>query len=478
MPRFDEPSSQASLRGPAREQPTGVPHAGQAGTPLNSCSVLVAAAREMGATQVRVSRGSEMEARADFTGQWDAEAAGAALLASVPCGVLLFGCGGELRAVSGQCAEILGREKSELLALGAFEPLVERLAAGFAESNSTAVRWRERRERGEASWDEMEMVSPVQRSLERFARPIVDRQGRRMGWMEIYRDVTGQKMVESKLIHTGRMVALGQLVSSVAHELSNPLTTILGYAQLVLGRRESKERRANVQRILQEAERASRIAKNLLQFARGAKPERATVDLNDVVRRALALRAYQLNLEEIDVQLELDANLPPVLGDAAQLQQVLLNLLMNSEQAIQHGRRRGHIRLRTRRVSGDRLAVDVIDDGPGIAPESLPRIFDPFFTTKPAGVGTGLGLSIAYGIAHDHGGTVAVDSRPGCGAAFTVELPVTAAAPPPAKALSRAETHEYVGPPPDGRRRTISKRESAGGRGRAGRGAPDCRRPG
>jgi two-component system NtrC family sensor kinase len=234
------------------------------------------------------------------------------------------------------------------------------------------------------------------------------------------------------------MVALGQLVSSVAHELSNPLTSILGYAQLLLRRHESKEREADVQRILQEAERASRIAKNLLQFARGAKPERAAVDLNEVVRRALALRAHELGLEEIEIHLELDPQLPPVLGDAAQLQQVLLNLLVNSEQAIQHGRGRGHIRLRTRPVSGDRLAVDVVDDGPGIAPEALPRIFDPFFTTKPPGVGTGLGLSIAYGIAHDHGGTVAVDSRPGCGAMFTVELPATSAPPLPAQSLSRA----------------------------------------
>ncbi len=437
--RCDEPSRQSPSRGGMQTVQTATSPADGRGTPLNSSAVLTGASDATETPGARVScGGSELAIGAESAGPWDAEAAGVALLEAIPCGVLLFGCGGELRAVSGQCAEILGVENNELLALGGFERLVERLAASFAEPSATAARWRERREQGEACWDEMELVSPRRKKLERFARPIVDGRGRCIGWMEIYRDVTGQKMVESRLIHTGRMVALGQLVSSVAHELSNPLTTILGYAQLLLGRRESKERQADVQRILQEAERASRIAKNLLQFARGAKPERAALDLNEVVRRALALRAYQLNLEDIDVQLELDPELPLVLGDAAQLQQVLLNLLMNSEQAIQHGRRRGHIRLRTRRISGDWLAVDVIDDGPGIAPESLPRIFDPFFTTKPTGEGTGLGLSIAYGIAHDHGGSVAVDSRPGCGAVFTVELPVTPA-PPPSKKLSLAE---------------------------------------
>ena len=381
---------------------------------------------------------AERTPAADSGGRWDAEAAAAALSDSVPCGVLLFGSGGELRAVNGQFSEILGCEKGELLALGCFEKLVERVASGFVEPGVMAARWRQRRERGQACWDELELVSPERKHLERFARPIVNGLGQHVGWMEVYRDVTGQKLVEGRLFHTERLVALGQLVSSVAHELSNPLTSILGYAQLLRRRRESKEGEADAQRIVQEAERAGRIAKNLLQFARGTKPERAALDLNEVVRSALALRAHELSLEGIQIELELDPHLPPVLVDAAQLQQVLLNLLMNSEQAIRHGRIGGHIRLRTRRVSGERLGVDVVDDGPGIPPEALPRIFDPFFTTKPAGVGTGLGLSIAYGIAHDHGGTVAVDSQPGCGAAFTVELPVTPAPPLAAKSLPGA----------------------------------------
>jgi signal transduction histidine kinase/CheY-like chemotaxis protein len=386
-----------------------------------------------------VALGEKAQARVDSNTPSFSDAAMAALLDSAPCGVLLFGTDGALRAVNGWFSEMLGRKHKELLALGSFEELVERLAFGFAEPNVMAAHWRERRRRGQSCRDELRLISPTQKILERHGLPIMDPWGQHVGWMELYRDVTSQKLSESKMFHTERMVALGRLVASVAHEMSNPLTSILGYAQRLLRRRDGVEREEDVGHILQEAERASRIAKNLLQFARGAKAERAAVDLNEVVRRALALRAYELRLEEIEAQLELEPELPPVLGDAAQLQQVLLNLLVNAEQAIQHGRGRGNIRLQTRRVSGDRLAVGVIDDGPGIAPESLPRIFDPFFTTKPAGVGTGLGLSIAYGIAREHGGAITVESRQGSGAVFTVELPVAQAPPLSAKSLSQPQ---------------------------------------
>jgi two-component system NtrC family sensor kinase len=367
---------------------------------------------------------------------WDAEAVAITLAESVPCGVLLFGPEGQLRTVNSHFAESLGRERSELLALGCFEKLVEALAPSFGDPVATAQLWRRRRDTGEPCWDEIELVSPKRKHLERFARPVFDAQGRGAGWIEIYRDVAGQKLIEGNLFHIERMVTLGQLVSSVAHDLSNPLTSIVGYAQLLRRRRESRLGEGDVERILQEAERASRIARSLLQFGRGAEPERTAVDLNEIVRSVLALRAHELALESIETRVELDPHLPPVLGDAAQLHQVLLNLLMNSEQAIRQGRGRGTICLRTRRASGDRLAVEVIDDGPGISPEALPRIFDPFFTTKPAGIGTGLGLSIAFGIAHDHGGTVAVQSRPGFGAAFTVELPAAPAPPLAARSLS------------------------------------------
>jgi two-component system NtrC family sensor kinase len=138
------------------------------------------------------------------------------------------------------------------------------------------------------------------------------------------------------------------------------------------------------------------------------------------------LRSYELKVENIQADMELESGLPPILADAGQLFQVVLNLVVNAEQAIQQGRGQGTIRIRTRRSSSERLALEITDDGPGIPPEIISRIFDPFFTTKPVGVGTGLGLSIAYGIVQEHGGDIYVESQPGHGACFTIELPILA----------------------------------------------------
>jgi CheY-like chemotaxis protein len=159
-----------------------------------------------------------------------------------------------------------------------------------------------------------------------------------------------------------------------------------------------------------------------------SKPERRAVDLNEVVERTLALRAYVLKIENIKVDLDVAAGLPRILAYAAQLQQVALNLVVNAEQAIQQGRGRGRISIRTQRLAGDRVELEISDDGPGIPPEVISRIFDPFFTTKPAGVGTGLGLSIAYGIVHEHGGEISVESEPGLGAIVRLEFPALAGA--------------------------------------------------
>jgi two-component system, NtrC family, sensor kinase len=154
--------------------------------------------------------------------------------------------------------------------------------------------------------------------------------------------------------------------------------------------------------------------------------------LNEVIERTVALRAYELKIENIAVDLSFDAALPHTLADAAQLQQAVLNLIVNAEQAIQQGRGQGgvhgQIHIRTRRLSGDRIGMEISDDGPGIPPEIVSRVFDPFFTTKPVGVGTGLGLSIVYGIVQEHGGEVSVESQPGHGVKLSVELPALSGA--------------------------------------------------
>jgi two-component system, cell cycle sensor histidine kinase and response regulator CckA len=244
-----------------------------------------------------------------------------------------------------------------------------------------------------------------------------------LGWLEVHRDITSRRQIESRLFHGERLAALGQMVSGIAHELNNVLTSIFGYAQLVQRRARGFEWESEARYILEEGERARRIAGNLLLFARGSDGERARVNVNEIVKRMVELRGHELRLENISIELELDEQLPEVIADTAQLQQALLNLILNAEQAIRQTKSSGHIWIRTRSASPGRVAMEVSDDGPGVPPEVVLRIFDPFFTTRPAGVGTGLGLSILYGIVHQHGGQVSVENRRGGGAVFRVELP-------------------------------------------------------
>ena len=240
-----------------------------------------------------------------------------------------------------------------------------------------------------------------------------------------------ERKFPAKMLQTEKMAALGQLVSGIAHELNNPLTAIMGYTQLLLGRGLGPGPLSEARKVYQEAERARRIVKNLLYFARENRPEQTRVDLNEIVERTLALRSYEMKVENIVVECELALDLPRTMADPYQLQQVVLNLVINAEQALLEGRGQGRVRIRTEhltRTRGDRILLEVSDDGPGIPHDIAWRIFDPFFTTKPAGVGTGLGLSIVYGIVHQHGGEVTFESQPGNGAKFSVELPVVSAA--------------------------------------------------
>jgi two-component system NtrC family sensor kinase len=248
----------------------------------------------------------------------------------------------------------------------------------------------------------------------------------------IVRDVNERQKLQDRardlyheLSQAEKLAALGQTMSGVAHELNNPLATILACAERLTSHGRGDETTRDLDAIHNAAERAARIVRNLQTFARKRHTTRTMVDLNSVVRETIALRAYEQRAGNIVILQALAGGLPPVFADPHQIQQVLLNLIVNAEQAMLGAHGRGTLILRSWH-DADREAVllEVKDDGPGVPDELQPRIFDPFFTTKPVGKGTGLGLSVAYAIAHEHGGRITVTSSANRGASFQFELPV------------------------------------------------------
>jgi len=249
----------------------------------------------------------------------------------------------------------------------------------------------------------------------------------------LVRDVSERKKLDDEnrdiyhqLLQAEKMAALGQTVSGVAHELNNPLATILSWAERLSERTLDEPVRRGLETILSESERAARIVRNLLTFARKRQTTRAMVDLNQVVRETLALRAYEQRVSNITVIDALAAGLPQVFADGHQVQQVLLNLMINAEQAMLAANGRGTIVVRTwHDPEQESVILEINDDGPGIPEDLQPKIFDPFFTTKEVGKGTGLGLTVTYAIVQEHGGRLRLESRPNAGASFYVELPIS-----------------------------------------------------
>lgn len=241
---------------------------------------------------------------------------------------------------------------------------------------------------------------------------------------ELQHTIESLKMAQDQLVRHEKLAALGQLVAGVAHELNNPLTSVMGFTELLLAEDLPPSIRQDVERIGHGAARCARIVRNLLTFARPAVQERQLVDLNRVVTLVLDLQYYRLRVDSIEVICDLAPTLPPVLADSYQLQQVLVNLIANAHHALTtvEGPRRLSI---CTTQDGESIRLTVEDTGPGISSEVLPRIFDPFFSTKRVGEGTGLGLSTAYSIVEAHGGHIDVQSEPGRGACFTVVLPVS-----------------------------------------------------
>jgi two-component system NtrC family sensor kinase len=241
------------------------------------------------------------------------------------------------------------------------------------------------------------------------------------------------KSTQAQLLQAEKLSAIGQLVAGVAHELNNPLTSVIGYAQLLqeelLDRETSDQQRGSDQiaqdlrRIAEESERAARIVRNLLAFARRQTAARVPQDITDLISRVLSLRSYDMRLNDVQLVTAFADDLPEVVADGGQLQQALLNLILNAQQAMRHQPvRRLTVGARYDELEGA-VEISVSDTGHGIDQTNLSRIFDPFFTTREVGEGTGLGLSICYGIIRDHGGEIAVDSRVNAGTTFTLRLP-------------------------------------------------------
>src|SRR5258705_455704 len=253
-------------------------------------------------------------------------------------------------------------------------------------------------------------------------------------------DVTEQQALETQLVQSEKLAAVGQLVSGVAHELNNPLTSIAGLSEFLLEQKElGKKDRGHLQVIQEQAERAGRIVRNLLTFARKGTGERDLVDLNDVIRRTLSLTAYDLKLKDITVTRELSGALPAVLGDRHGLQQVVLNLVTNAAHAVAENPRERPREITVSTWFDGQVHFRVADTGPRIPDDVAQSVLTPFFTTKEPGQCTGLGLSITYSIVESHGGQITLEPRgPRGGAAFRVDLP-----PAPAGALRPALT-----PPP------------------------------
>jgi signal transduction histidine kinase len=247
----------------------------------------------------------------------------------------------------------------------------------------------------------------------------------------LVRDVSERKRLDDQsrdlyheLQQAEKLAALGQTISGVAHELNNPLATILSWAERLAERPADDKTHRGLEVIRSESERAARIVRNLLTFARKRQTTRLMVDLNEVVAETLTLRAYEQRVSNIAVTQALAPAVPAVFADAHQIKQVILNLVINAEQAMLGARGRGALVVRTwHDADRESVILEVRDDGPGIAEETQGKIFDPFFTTKAVGKGTGLGLSVAYAIVQEHGGRIWVSSAPNEGASFFVELP-------------------------------------------------------
>jgi PAS domain S-box-containing protein len=260
--------------------------------------------------------------------------------------------------------------------------------------------------------------------------PIHDSVGNLIGRVMIVRDITGRikaederRDIERKAQLASRLSTVGQMAAGICHEINNPLTTVIGYSDLLLNKDLPGDIKQDLGYIREGGRRVADIVRQLLVFARNMRPARTMVDINDIVSGTLILREYQLRLANINVLTELAPDLPYIVADPGQIQQVFLNIVLNAETEMKLAHGQGTLLVKTECIN-DAIRVSFNDDGPGISEENLNNIFDPFFTTRKTGEGTGLGLSVCHGIISEHNGRIYAQSKSDKGATFIVELPI------------------------------------------------------
>jgi PAS domain S-box-containing protein len=261
------------------------------------------------------------------------------------------------------------------------------------------------------------------RTMRAAGSQLADAEGKMSGVIFSLRDITIERKLEQQIVESERLAAMGAMIGGGAHELNNPLTSILGVSELLQDTETNETARKQLGMLQQQARRAAEIVQNLTYFSRPPAPGKSRINLVEIVERTLNLHAYSLRKNNITVDFLKETGMPYALGDPHQLMQVFLNLIVNAEQAIREARDRGTLRIRLGKGTGT-VWVSFQDDGPGIPKENLPSIFDPFYTTKRPGRGTGLGLSICKSVMKEHNGTVEAANVPDGGAMFTVTLPL------------------------------------------------------
>src|SRR5436305_3737723 len=243
----------------------------------------------------------------------------------------------------------------------------------------------------------------------------------------VFEDQTDRRRLQEQLIQSEKMSAIGQLIAGVAHDLNNPLASVVGFSDFLAEAGVPASLEEPLQVIRQEAERAATIVKNLLSFARTQEGERVRQPIQPLLDSTLVLLTNPPMTHKVEATMDVEPGLPEVEVDANQIKQVFVNLINNACQAIASDAPSGRIWISAKRAQ-DVIAVSVTDSGPGMTEELAARVFEPFFTTKREGEGTGLGLSLCQGSMKEHGGHIALDTRPGGGATFTLELPIGARA--------------------------------------------------